>query len=53
MQAAAAVGSAQRVKQRLQAIVAQTAADEPIVAGATHNHAARLRSHELLAGAWG
>ena len=50
MLAAAAVGSPQSVKQHLEAIVAQTAADELIVAGAIHDHAARLRSYELLAG---
>ena len=50
MLAAAAVGSAQSVRQQLAAIVEQTAADELIVAGAIHDHAARLRSYELLAG---
>jgi luciferase family oxidoreductase group 1 len=49
MLAAAAVGSPQSVKQQLEAIIAQTAADELIVAGAIHDHAARLRSYELLA----
>jgi luciferase family oxidoreductase group 1 len=53
MLAAAAVGSPHSVKQQLEAIVAQTAADELIVAGAIHDHAARLRSYELLAGVWG
>ena len=52
MLAAAAVGSPQSVKQQLEAIVARTAADELIVAGAIHDHAARLRSYELLAGEW-
>ncbi len=51
MLAAAAVGSPQSVKRQLEAIVEQTAADELIVAGAIHDHAARLRSYELLAGA--
>jgi luciferase family oxidoreductase group 1 len=46
---AAAVGSAQSVRAQLDAIVEQTAADELIVAGAIHDHAARLRSYELLA----
>ena len=53
MLAAAAVGSAHSVMQQLEAIVAQTAADELIVAGAIHDHAARLRSYELLAREWG
>ncbi len=52
MLAAAAVGSAQSVARQLQAIVERTSADELIVAGAIHDHAARLRSYELLAGAW-
>ncbi|MEQ1807882.1 MAG: LLM class flavin-dependent oxidoreductase [Burkholderiaceae bacterium] len=49
MLAAAAVGSPTSVRQQLDAIIEQTAADELIVAGAIHNHAARLRSYELLA----
>ena len=53
MLAAAAVGSPQSVKRQLDAIIEQTAADELIVAGAIFDHAARLRSYELLAGAWG
>ena len=53
MLAATAVGSPQSVAQQLQAIVGRTAADELIVAGAIHDHAARLRSYELLAAAWG
>ena len=51
MLAAAAVGSAQSVSRQLAAIIEQTAADELIVAGAIHDHAARLRSYELLAAA--
>jgi luciferase family oxidoreductase group 1 len=46
--AASAVGSAQSVRRQLDAIVAQTAADELIVAGATYDHAARLGSYERL-----
>jgi len=53
MLAATAVGSASSVLRQLQAIAGQTAADELIVAGAIHDHAARLRSYELLAQAWG
>ncbi|MFM2343000.1 MAG: hypothetical protein RLZZ592_2653, partial [Pseudomonadota bacterium] len=33
----------------LQALVERTGADELIIAGATHDHAARLRSYELIA----
>jgi luciferase family oxidoreductase group 1 len=51
MLAASAVGSPQSVRRQLDAIVERTAADELIVAGAIHDHAARLRSYELLAGA--
>ncbi len=51
MLAAAAVGSPQSVRRQLEAIVEQTAADELIVAGAIHDHAARLRSYQLLADA--
>jgi luciferase family oxidoreductase group 1 len=49
MLAATAVGSPHSVRRQLQAIIAQTAADELIVAGAIHDHAARLRSYQLLA----
>jgi len=48
MLAAAAVGSPASVRRQLASIVEQTAADELIVAGAVHEHAARLRSYELL-----
>ena len=49
MLAATAVGSPASVSQQLAAIVERTAADELIVAGAIHDHAARLRSYQLLA----
>ncbi|MDP1901051.1 MAG: LLM class flavin-dependent oxidoreductase [Rubrivivax sp.] len=49
MLAATAVGSPESVRRQLDAIVARTQADELIVAGAIHDHAARLRSYELLA----
>ncbi len=49
MLTAAAVGSPQAVRQQLAAIIERTAADELIVAGAIHDHAARLRSYQLLA----
>lgn len=52
MLACTAVGSPARVREQLQAIVERTAADELIVASAIHDHAARLRSYELLASAW-
>src|SRR5687767_13735519 len=49
MLAASAVGSPKSVRQQLASIVERTAADELIVAGAVHYHAARLRSYALLA----
>jgi luciferase family oxidoreductase group 1 len=49
MLSAAAVGSPAAVREQLQAIVRRTRADELIVAGAMHDHAARRRSYELLA----
>jgi luciferase family oxidoreductase group 1 len=48
MLAASAVGSPASVRAQLAAIVDATAADELIVAGAVHDHAARLCSYELL-----
>jgi luciferase family oxidoreductase group 1 len=49
MLAATAVGSPASVRRQLDAILTRTQADELIVAGAIHDHAARLRSYELLA----
>ncbi len=48
MLAATASGGPDKVRRELQAIVTRTRADELIVAGAIHDHAARLRSYELL-----
>ena len=45
-----AVGAPATVRGRLSDIVAQTQADELIITGAVHDHAARKRSYELLAG---
>jgi luciferase family oxidoreductase group 1 len=44
------VGSPATVEAGLRAFLAETGVDELIVAGAIHDHAARLRSYELLAG---
>ena len=44
------VGSPATVQAKLNEIVRQTQADELIIAGAVHDHAARKRSYELLAG---
>lgn len=42
------VGSVGPVREGLEALVAETEADELIVAAAIHDHGARLRSYELL-----
>jgi alkanesulfonate monooxygenase SsuD/methylene tetrahydromethanopterin reductase-like flavin-dependent oxidoreductase (luciferase family) len=42
------VGSPETVRAGLEAFVAETRADEVIVAAAIHDHVARLRSYELL-----
>jgi luciferase family oxidoreductase group 1 len=47
------VGSRARVRAELERFVKDTGADEVIVAAAIHDHAARLRSYELLAEAFG
>ena len=49
MLAATAVGSPDAVRRQLDAIIDRTSADELIVAGAIHEHAARLKSYALLA----
>ena len=50
MLAASAVGGPASVTRQLAQIMAATGADELIVAGALHEHSARLRSSEILAG---
>ncbi|WP_295643376.1 LLM class flavin-dependent oxidoreductase [uncultured Methylibium sp.] len=49
MLVASAVGSPDTVRRQLASLVAQTGADELIVAGAIHDHAARLASYEAIA----
>jgi len=49
MLSCAAAGSPATVKRQLTALVQRTQADELIVATGVHEHAARRRSHELLA----
>ncbi|QDT56092.1 Limonene 1,2-monooxygenase [Caulifigura coniformis] len=46
------VGSRQTVHEQLAAFVERTGVDEVIVASAIYDHAARLRSYELLADGW-
>ncbi|MFT4126796.1 MAG: LLM class flavin-dependent oxidoreductase [Gordonia sp. (in: high G+C Gram-positive bacteria)] len=47
------VGDPDQVVGRLAALQRLTGADELVITSVTHNHADRLRSHELLAAAWG
>jgi luciferase family oxidoreductase group 1 len=49
MLAASAVGAPATARAQLSALLERTRADELIVACAVHEHAARLRSYELLA----
>ena len=44
-----AVGSPFAVRRRLEAVIAETKADEIIVTGQIHDHRARLRSFEIVA----
>ena len=48
--ACAAIGAADTVASRLRSLVAQTGADELILTSQIYDHAARLRSFEILAG---
>ena len=43
------VGSPATVREGLEVMIAETEADELIVASAIHDHAARVRSYEILA----
>jgi alkanesulfonate monooxygenase SsuD/methylene tetrahydromethanopterin reductase-like flavin-dependent oxidoreductase (luciferase family) len=49
MLACTASGGPDKVRRELRTIVERAGANELIVAGALHDHAARLRSYELLA----
>lgn len=51
--ACSAIGSADVVKAKLDAFVEQTGADELMVVSQIYDHAARLRSYEILAGVSG
>jgi len=46
------VGSAKTVREGLEGFIAQTGADELIVASAIYDHGKRLRSYEILADVW-
>ena len=50
MLAATASGGPDKVQRELQAIIERTGAHELIIAGAIHDHAARLRSYEIVSG---
>jgi alkanesulfonate monooxygenase SsuD/methylene tetrahydromethanopterin reductase-like flavin-dependent oxidoreductase (luciferase family) len=47
------VGDPDQVAERLSALQQLTRADEMVVTSVTHDHEARLRSHELIAKRWG
>jgi luciferase family oxidoreductase group 1 len=47
------VGSPQTMRERLTPLIAETAADELMITTMIHDHAARRRSYELLAEAFG
>ena len=44
------VGSPDTVREGLESVIAETGADELIVAAAIHDHSARVHSYEILAG---
>jgi alkanesulfonate monooxygenase SsuD/methylene tetrahydromethanopterin reductase-like flavin-dependent oxidoreductase (luciferase family) len=46
------VGDAATVVERLETLQRVTGADELVITTITHDHADRVRSHELLADAW-
>jgi alkanesulfonate monooxygenase SsuD/methylene tetrahydromethanopterin reductase-like flavin-dependent oxidoreductase (luciferase family) len=50
MLASSFVGSPETLRRELTGFIARTGADELMVATAVYDHAARLRSYELLAG---
>jgi alkanesulfonate monooxygenase SsuD/methylene tetrahydromethanopterin reductase-like flavin-dependent oxidoreductase (luciferase family) len=47
------VGSPRSVRTRLEALAAETHADELMISTVVHDHAARRRSYELLAEVFG
>ena len=44
-----AIGSPATVRERLRGFIAETRADELMIAGAMHDHRARMHSYELVA----
>ena len=46
----AIVGGPERVRERLEAFIARTGADELMITSHIHDHAARVRSYEIVAG---
>ncbi|MBB3810684.1 luciferase family oxidoreductase group 1 [Pseudochelatococcus contaminans] len=53
MLARSIVGSPATIRDGIEALVTETGADELIIVSDVFDHAARLRSLELIAGAWG
>jgi luciferase family oxidoreductase group 1 len=47
------VGTPAQVRERIESLVAETSADEVMVTTVVYEHAARMRSYELLAGEFG
>jgi alkanesulfonate monooxygenase SsuD/methylene tetrahydromethanopterin reductase-like flavin-dependent oxidoreductase (luciferase family) len=47
------VGGPQRVREGLEELIASTGADEVMITTHVHDHAARVRSYELVAAAFG
>jgi alkanesulfonate monooxygenase SsuD/methylene tetrahydromethanopterin reductase-like flavin-dependent oxidoreductase (luciferase family) len=48
----AIVGGPDAVRVRLEAFVARTGADELMITSHIHDHAARVRSYEIVASLW-
>jgi luciferase family oxidoreductase group 1 len=49
----AIVGSPERVRERIEAVIRETGADEIMISSMIHDHEARMRSYELVAEAMG
>jgi alkanesulfonate monooxygenase SsuD/methylene tetrahydromethanopterin reductase-like flavin-dependent oxidoreductase (luciferase family) len=46
---ASAIGSPQAVQRQMEAFIARTQADELMITAQIHDHAARLRSYDIVA----
>ena len=47
------VGSGEKVRREIEAVAAETGADEVMITSTIHSHAARMRSYEILAAEFG